>query len=188
MGNEWAAVDDLMRELGSVRQAASLMRAESAAEAAVDRAIAEAAEAVNQTIDSPRNPAKLMAARDAIGVAEEVILALDQEIGRSIRVRARAQALCDRAASLIDQVKQVTLIRFAMTERPREHARISHVLRPLALSGYAVTVDSLPASSGEEGWHVNVRRAGRSMSFRMPLSASSAEWEVAVRRVLTVSA
>lgn len=88
MSNDWAAVDDLMRELGSVRQAARLIRAESAADAAVNRAIAEAAEAVNQTIDSPRNPAKLMAARDAIGVAEEVILALDREIGRSLRVRA----------------------------------------------------------------------------------------------------
>jgi hypothetical protein len=29
-----------------------------------------------------------MAARDAIGVAEEVILALDRETGRSLRVRA----------------------------------------------------------------------------------------------------
>jgi hypothetical protein len=38
-----------------------------------------------------------MAARDAIGVAEEVILALDREIGRSLRARSRAQALCDRA-------------------------------------------------------------------------------------------
>jgi hypothetical protein len=106
MGNEWAAVDDLMRELGSVRQAASLIRAENAAEAAVRRAIEEAAEAVDQTIDAPRDPARLMAARDAIGVAEEVILALDREVGRSLRVRARAQALCDRAASLIDQAKQ----------------------------------------------------------------------------------
>jgi hypothetical protein len=36
-----------MRELGSVRQAASLIRTESAANAAVSRAIEEAAEAVN---------------------------------------------------------------------------------------------------------------------------------------------
>jgi hypothetical protein len=188
MGNEWAAVDDLMRELGSVRQAASLIRAESVANAAVSRAIEEAAEAVNQTIDAPRNPARLMAARDAIGVAEEVILALDREIGRSLRVRARAQALCDRAASLIDQATQATRIRFAMTERPREHARISDALRPLALSGHAVTVESLPASSGEEGWHVNVRKAGRAMSFRIPLGASSTEWDAAVRRLLSFSA
>lgn len=111
MGNEWAAVDDLMRELGSVRQAANLIHAESAAEAALGRAIEEAAEAVNQTIDAPRNPARLMAARDAIGVAEEVILALDREIGRSLRVRTRGQALCDRAASLIAQATQATRIR-----------------------------------------------------------------------------
>lgn len=110
MGNEWAAVDDLMRELGSVRQAASLIRAESAAVAAVSRAIEEAAEAVNQTIDAPRNPARLMAARDAIGVAEEVLVALDREIGRSLRARSRGQALRDRAASLIDQATQAPRI------------------------------------------------------------------------------
>jgi hypothetical protein len=188
MGNEWAAVDDLMRELGSVRQAASLIHAESAVEAALGRAIEEAAEAVNHTIDAPRNPARLMAARDAIGVAEEVILALDREIGRSLRVRARAQALCDRAASLIDQATQATRIRFAMTERPREQARISEALGPLALSGYAVTVELLAASSGDEGWHVKVRKAARAMSFRIPLGASSTEWDAAVRRVLTGSA
>jgi hypothetical protein len=187
MGNEWAAVDDLIRELGSVRQAASLLRAESVVEAAVSRAIVEAAEAVNQTIDAPQNPAKLMAARDAIGVAEEVILALDRQIGRSLRVRARAQALCDRAASLIDQAK-ASRIRFAMTGSPREHARITDALKPLALHGFDVTVEPLPPSNGDEGWHVNVRKAGRAMSFRIPLSASSSEWDSAVRRVLNFSA
>ncbi len=42
-----------------------------------------------------------MSARDAIGVAEEVIIALDAEVGRSLRVRARAEALRERAAALI---------------------------------------------------------------------------------------
>jgi hypothetical protein len=107
MSSEWAAVDDLMRELGSVRQAAGEMRASGVAKAAIERAISEAAEAVTRTVDGPRNPEKLMAARDALGVAEEVILALDAEIGRSLRVRARAEGLRTRATDLIRQAGQI---------------------------------------------------------------------------------
>lgn len=182
MGNDWAAVDDLMRELGSVRRAATLLRAEDVAQAAVDRAIAEAAEAVNQTIESPQNAARLTAARDAIGVAEEVILALDREIGRSLRVRARAQALCDRAARLIDQATQASRIRFATARRPRDHARICEALRPLALSGYTLTVESQPESSTDSGWRIQIQRPGLLTSFRIRLDATSAEWDEAVSR------
>jgi hypothetical protein len=95
---EWRAVDDLMRELGSVRHAAGLMRTKAGVNAAVEKAINEAADAVTHTFDGPTNPIRLMAARDALGIAEEVILALDAEIGRTLRVRARAEVLCARAA------------------------------------------------------------------------------------------
>jgi hypothetical protein len=104
MASAWAAVDDLMRELGSVRQAAISMQAAGAiATAAIDRAIGEAADAVGRAIDDPQSPARLMAARDALGVAEEVIIALDAEIGRSLRIRKRAETLRARAAELIRQ-------------------------------------------------------------------------------------
>jgi hypothetical protein len=184
MGNDWAAVDDLMRELGSVRQAASLLASENVAGAALDRAIAEAAEAVNQTIDAPRNPAKLMAARDAIGVAEEVILALDREIGRSLRVRVRAQALCDRAAYLIDQATQARQIRFGKTKRPRDHGRIADALKPLALSGYTMTVESNSESGAGEEWQIRIEKKGRVLAFRLPLDATSTDWDAAVRKTL----
>jgi hypothetical protein len=103
MPNPWAAVDDLMRELGSIRRAAI----EVEPTAAIERAIKEAAEAVELTIDAPTSPQKLMAARDALGVAEEVILALDADVGRSLRVRSRAQALRARAAELIERTAEL---------------------------------------------------------------------------------
>jgi hypothetical protein len=87
MPNPWAAVDDLMRELGSIRRAAIEIEPSVEATAAIERAIKEAAEAVELTIDAPTSPQKLMAARDALGVAEEVILALDAE-GRPVTPRA----------------------------------------------------------------------------------------------------
>lgn len=106
MSNPWAAVDDLMRELGSIRRAAAEIERSAEATAAIERAIMEAAEAVELTIDAPSSPQKLMAARDALGVAEEVILALDAEVGRSLRVRSRAQALRVRAAALIERTAE----------------------------------------------------------------------------------
>ena len=86
MPNPWAAVDDLMRELGSIRQAAIEVAPSVEATAAIERAIKEAAEAVELTIDAPTSPQKLMAARDALGVAEEVILARCG--GRPVTARA----------------------------------------------------------------------------------------------------
>ena len=107
MPNPWAAVDDLMRELGSIRRAAIEVAPSVEATAAIERAIMEAAEAVELTIDAPTSPEKLMAARDALGVAEEVILALDAEVGRSLRVRSRAQSLRTRAAELIERTAEL---------------------------------------------------------------------------------
>ncbi len=107
MPNPWAAVDDLMRELGSIRRAAIEVEPSLEAKAAIERAIMEAAEAVELTIDAPTSPQKLMAARDALGVAEEVILALDAEVGRSLRVRSRAQTLRARAVELIERTAEL---------------------------------------------------------------------------------
>jgi hypothetical protein len=107
MANEWAAVDDLMRELGSIRRAAADVDVSAHMTIVIDRAITDAAEAVELTIDTPTNPAKLMTARDALGVAEEVILALDAEVGRSLRVRARAGHLRARATALIERAVEL---------------------------------------------------------------------------------
>ena len=107
MPNTWAAVDDLMRELGSIRRAAIEVAVSVHATAAIERAIKEAAEAVELTIDAPTSPQKLMAARDALGVAEEVILALDAEVGRSLRVRSRAQGLRARASEMIARAAEL---------------------------------------------------------------------------------
>jgi hypothetical protein len=108
MASEWAAVDDLMRELGSLRSAADSMRISKTARTVVEEAIAEAAEAVNHTIDRPRHPESLMLARDALGVAEEVLLALDAEILRALRVRSRAAHLRERAEALVKAAREIT--------------------------------------------------------------------------------
>jgi hypothetical protein len=107
LASEWAAVDDLMRELGSLRSAADAMRVPRTAHELVERVIADAAEAVNRTIDRPLNPESLMQARDALGVAEEVVLALDREIGRSLRIRSRAAHLRDQAAALVKASSEI---------------------------------------------------------------------------------
>ena len=105
--SEWSAVDDLIRDLGAVRRAATEMRTSNVAQAAIERAIVEAAEAVDRTIDSPRSAHLLAAAREAVGVATEVILALDAEVGRSLRLRTGTQALRTRAAELIHQARSL---------------------------------------------------------------------------------
>jgi len=107
--SDWATVDDLMRDLGAVRRAARDVRAAASArdiaQCAIEAAILDAAAAVDRTIDAPGNAAAVIAAREAIGVAEEVIRALDAEVGRSLKVRARAEALRARASELIQQAR-----------------------------------------------------------------------------------
>ena len=109
MGQEWAEVDVLMREIGSLRQASVALHVSKAAEAAIDLAIREAAEAVNRTIDSPRSREKLKAAREAVAVAADVLAGLDAEIGRSRRARARGEALRTRAQELIAQARMARI-------------------------------------------------------------------------------
>jgi hypothetical protein len=99
--SDWMAVNELIRELGSVRNAADQMSASENAKTAVDAALHEAALALSLTVDSPRNRDKLTTARDAIGVAAEVIIALDAEIGRSLVARERPAILKERALEFI---------------------------------------------------------------------------------------
>src|ERR1043165_1080954 len=127
MAADWAAVDELMRELGAVRQAADSLRAEEAARLALDRAILGAAEAVERTIDGPNNHERLSAAREALGVAIEVVLALDKEIGRSLRIRSRAATLSAQAARLLERPVLEQRIRF-WPRRPAGHERIAQFL------------------------------------------------------------
>jgi hypothetical protein len=180
MTRNWEAVDDLMRDLGSVRRAADSLRADEAARLAMDRAITEAAEALDQTIDAPKNDERLSAARRAIGVAMEVVLALDKEIGRSLRIRSRAEALSDRAAVLIQRAIRDQRVRFA-TRRPHDHERITEALSPLAQAGYTVKIDISP---DPETWRVDVEKGGGTRSFHVPLNAGPSEWQETVRRLL----
>src|SRR5947207_13460521 len=103
--SEWTAIDDLIRDLGAVRRVASELHASAVSRAAIESAIAEAAEAVDRTIDAPRNVATLTAAREAIGVATEVLRAFDAEAARSLRLRSQAETLRQRAAELIRKAR-----------------------------------------------------------------------------------
>jgi hypothetical protein len=93
MPSDWAEVDTLIRELGAVRVAADAARASATAKAAIERALADAAEAIGLTIDSPRNPATLSQAQQSIASARELVAALTAEIERAQRARGRAAAL-----------------------------------------------------------------------------------------------
>ena len=105
MPNPWIAVDDLLRELGSIRRTAPEVAADIHAKAALERAIRDAAEAIDFTIDAPTDGARLLAARDALGVAEELILALGVQYARTLRARNRSEALRARAASLLAEAR-----------------------------------------------------------------------------------
>ncbi len=106
MGNPWTAVDDLIRELGSIRRIAPEVCADVDAKAALERAIAEAAQAIDFTIDAPTDPSRLGAARDALGVAEELILALDGQLERALRARNRGEVLRARAQELLARARE----------------------------------------------------------------------------------
>jgi hypothetical protein len=110
MPNPWTAVDDLLHELGSIRRIAPEVQADQYVTAALERAIGDAAQAIDFTIDAPTDAARLLAARDALGVAEELILALDAQFARALRARTRSIELRSRAADLLFKARlQVSL-------------------------------------------------------------------------------
>jgi hypothetical protein len=180
MARDWAAVEELIRDLGCVRRAADSLRVEEAGRLAVDRAIHDAAETLDQTIDGPNSHERLTAARQAIGVAIEVILALDVEIGRSLRIRSRAATLSQQAAALMRKAVRDRCILF-LPRRPLGHERIAEMLDPLAQSGCVVKVERVP---GADVWRIEVAKGTRTLSFQVPRAASSPEWEDVVRRAL----
>jgi hypothetical protein len=93
MPSEWEGVDSLIRELGAIRAAAEATRASAAASAAIENAIADAAEAIGVTINAPRNAESLSHARETIATARKLVAALGVEIDRSHRARERALGL-----------------------------------------------------------------------------------------------
>jgi hypothetical protein len=103
MSSDWTAVDTLIRDLGAIRVAADAAHVDVAAKAAIEQAIREAAEAVAQTFEEPVSRRSVDAARGAIGVALEVIAALQGQIERSRRLRGAAAELSGRAKDLVEQ-------------------------------------------------------------------------------------
>jgi hypothetical protein len=103
---QWAQVETLIRELGAVRAAAFGCQASAAAYAAIERAISEATDAVVDTLNAPQDPQRIGRAHEAIEVAADVLAALDEELGRSLRVRARGAELVGRARELVEQARK----------------------------------------------------------------------------------
>jgi hypothetical protein len=103
--SEWAAVDVLIRDLGAIVAAATYVRGE-VARAAAEQAIREASVAVNETISDPRSVKLLAAARTAIQTAQDVIVALDEQVARSHALAQRSAALRGRAFELVEQARK----------------------------------------------------------------------------------
>jgi len=105
MRTPWTAVDGLIQELGAIRRIAPHVPVHEPSRAVLDHAIREAAEAIDFIIDAPESLERLTAARDALGVCEEMIIALEGQIARSLRARHRADALRVRALGLLDDAR-----------------------------------------------------------------------------------
>jgi hypothetical protein len=105
MESEWVAIDVLIRDLGAAVAAATYVHG-SAAKAVADQAIREASVAVNRTISAPGDGALLATARDAIQTAQDVIVALDEEVARSRALVRRAVELSGRARELVEQARK----------------------------------------------------------------------------------
>ena len=108
MHTPWRAVDGLIRELGAIRSVAPQVSVYDHSRAALDHAIREAAEAIDFTIDAPESRERLAAACDALGVCEEMILALDVQISHRLRARHGGEALRTRALHLLDNARTET--------------------------------------------------------------------------------
>ena len=108
--SEWAEVDMLIRDLGAAVAAATYVRG-SISKATADQAIREASEAVNRTISDPGNRQLLGTARDAIQTAQDVIVALDEEVARSHCLSQRSVDLRGRALDLVEQARKAGLDR-----------------------------------------------------------------------------
>ena len=102
---EWAEVDVLIRDLGAAVAAATYVRG-SISKATADQAIREASEAVSRTMSDPGSRQLLGAARAAIEIAHDVIVALDEEVARSHSLSRRSVDLRGRALDLVEQARK----------------------------------------------------------------------------------
>ena len=105
MPSEWAAVEGLIRDLGSIRSAADATKASEAARTAIEQAIREATDAVLATVQAPHDRSAFTDAHEAIAVAREVIAAFDVEMMRSLRLRTAAEPLRARAQELVQAAR-----------------------------------------------------------------------------------
>ena len=108
MSSTWTVVDGLIRELGAIRRVAPRVSAHEDSRLALDQAILAAARAIDFTIDAPTSSQRLTAARDALGICAEMMLALNVQVARSLRARRRGDALRGRAMELLDKARSLT--------------------------------------------------------------------------------
>ena len=73
MAERWADVDALMRRLGGLRVAADDARATPADRAAIETAITQAAQSLDDMIETPEDQKALAAARSALMIVEQMI-------------------------------------------------------------------------------------------------------------------
>lgn len=107
MATQWADVDTLIHELGAVRAASFATRGENAVKADIDKALAEATDAVLRTFDAPHDTRALSRAHEAIEVAAQVVGTLDAELVDAMRVRDGGAELISRAVELVAQAKKL---------------------------------------------------------------------------------
>jgi hypothetical protein len=106
--SSWTAVDGLIRELGAIRRVAPQVSDHAYSRQALDQAILEAAQAIDFTIDAPTSSQRLTAARDALGICAEMMLALNVQAARSLRARRHGEALRGRALELLEKARSLT--------------------------------------------------------------------------------
>jgi hypothetical protein len=108
MSSTWKAVDGLIRELGAIRRVAPRVSVHQHSRLALDQAILEAAQAIDFTIDAPGSAQRLTAARDALGICAEMVLALDVQAARGLRARRRGEAVRGRALERLEKARSLT--------------------------------------------------------------------------------
>ncbi len=100
MHSRWGMVDSLMREIGALRHEVRALDPRTIFEkivADIDRIIADAGQAIDETIAEPEEESRLIGACEAIIVARERIEALratakrsGEIVGRSIELRRQS--------------------------------------------------------------------------------------------------
>ena len=101
MHSRWGLVDSLMRELGALRNDARALDPRTLDErilADIDRHIADAAEAIDETITEPEEEDDLIGVCEAIVVARDRIEALRAAVKRSGAIVERSVTLRRQAA------------------------------------------------------------------------------------------